>query len=207
MKNKGFAPVVILLIVIGVLVLGGVGYIVVKNIQPKPPLLGGDRDVHGCIGSAGYSWCEAKQKCLRVWEEKCESVATTTYRNDKYGFKVKLPESWKGFKTVESQKDIFGTNGEGVIGHFPEIEIVHPLSTTQNPRQNIPIFIFTADQWKHVGNEKDGDWAVSAAPIPPSELGHNNKYVFALPARYNYAYLPGFEEVQQIIDGKSLTTF
>ena len=35
-------------------------------------LLGGDRDEHGCIGSAGYSWCEAKQKCLRVWEEKCE---------------------------------------------------------------------------------------------------------------------------------------
>lgn len=34
-------------------------------------LVGGDQDEHGCIGSAGYSWCEAKQKCLRVWEEKC----------------------------------------------------------------------------------------------------------------------------------------
>jgi len=40
--------------------------------QTAPPLLGGDRDAHGCIGSAGYSWCEAKEKCLRVWEEKCE---------------------------------------------------------------------------------------------------------------------------------------
>ncbi|MDD4318786.1 MAG: hypothetical protein PHW10_00450 [Candidatus Peribacteraceae bacterium] len=39
--------------------------------EPEP-LLGGDRDVHGCIPSAGYSWCEAKQKCLRVWEEPCE---------------------------------------------------------------------------------------------------------------------------------------
>lgn len=37
------------------------------------PILGGDRDAHGCIGSAGYSWCEAKQKCLRIWEEPCES--------------------------------------------------------------------------------------------------------------------------------------
>lgn len=36
-------------------------------------LVGGDRDDHGCIGSAGYSWCELKQKCLRSWEEKCES--------------------------------------------------------------------------------------------------------------------------------------
>ncbi len=35
------------------------------------PLVGGDRDEHGCIGSAGYTWCETKQKCLRVWEEDC----------------------------------------------------------------------------------------------------------------------------------------
>jgi hypothetical protein len=34
-------------------------------------LVGGDRDEHGCIGSAGYSWCESKQKCLRIWEENC----------------------------------------------------------------------------------------------------------------------------------------
>jgi len=38
-------------------------------------LVGNDRDAHGCIGSAGYSWCEAKQTCLRPWEEKC--VAST----------------------------------------------------------------------------------------------------------------------------------
>lgn len=37
---------------------------------PTGPL-GGDRDEHGCIASAGYSWCESKQKCLRVWEEPC----------------------------------------------------------------------------------------------------------------------------------------
>lgn len=36
-----------------------------------PPLVGGDRDVHGCIGSAGYSWCPKKEKCLRIWEESC----------------------------------------------------------------------------------------------------------------------------------------
>ncbi len=37
-----------------------------------PPLIGGDKDEHGCIGSAGYTWCEPKQKCLREWEEPCE---------------------------------------------------------------------------------------------------------------------------------------
>lgn len=40
--------------------------------NPQVRIVGGDRDVHGCIGSAGYSWCSAKNKCLRVWEEKCE---------------------------------------------------------------------------------------------------------------------------------------
>ena len=33
--------------------------------------LGSDEDEHGCIGSAGYTWCEEKQKCLRTWEEPC----------------------------------------------------------------------------------------------------------------------------------------
>ncbi|MBN1258368.1 hypothetical protein JXA05_01280 [Candidatus Peregrinibacteria bacterium] len=37
----------------------------------NPPLVGGDRDEHGCIGSAGYMWCENKGKCLRIWEEPC----------------------------------------------------------------------------------------------------------------------------------------
>jgi hypothetical protein len=35
------------------------------------PVVGNDRDAHGCIGSAGYSWCELKNKCLRIWEEPC----------------------------------------------------------------------------------------------------------------------------------------
>ncbi len=43
------------------------------------PLVGGDRDAHGCIGSAGYTWCEAKQKCLRIWEEKCETASAELY--------------------------------------------------------------------------------------------------------------------------------
>ncbi len=36
-----------------------------------PGLVGNDSDSHGCIGSAGYSWCEQKQKCIRPWEENC----------------------------------------------------------------------------------------------------------------------------------------
>lgn len=47
-------------------------FIVTRSKTASPTgIVGGDRDTHGCIGSAGYSWCEAKQKCLRIWEESC----------------------------------------------------------------------------------------------------------------------------------------
>lgn len=47
-----------------------------KIISPKEekPLVGNDEDKYGCKGSAGYTWCEVKQKCLRLWEEPCEKV-------------------------------------------------------------------------------------------------------------------------------------
>jgi hypothetical protein len=37
-----------------------------------PDIAGNDRDEYGCIPSAGYTWCEEKDKCLRTWEEECE---------------------------------------------------------------------------------------------------------------------------------------
>jgi hypothetical protein len=44
----------------------------------ETPLVGGDKDEHGCIGSAGYTWCEPKQTCLREWEEPCGGAAAAT---------------------------------------------------------------------------------------------------------------------------------
>lgn len=35
---------------------------------PAAPVVGGDRDAHGCIGSAGYQWCARSQRCERPWE-------------------------------------------------------------------------------------------------------------------------------------------
>lgn len=31
-------------------------------------LVGNDRDSHGCMASAGYTWSEARKDCVRVWE-------------------------------------------------------------------------------------------------------------------------------------------
>jgi hypothetical protein len=46
--------------------------------RPTDPILGGDKDEHGCIGSAGYIWCEPLNKCIRPWEEECEEESLET---------------------------------------------------------------------------------------------------------------------------------
>ena len=57
-----------------IIILIGIGTAFYLNNSYKPTPLGGDRDEHNCIGSAGYSWCEAKQICLRQWEEYCTAT-------------------------------------------------------------------------------------------------------------------------------------
>lgn len=49
-----------------------------EDKQQNQQLVGGDKDEHGCIGSAGYAWCESKQKCLRNWEEPCPAELEPT---------------------------------------------------------------------------------------------------------------------------------
>jgi hypothetical protein len=38
-----------------------------KELAPQP-LAGSNKDVHGCIGSAGYLWCDKENACVRPWE-------------------------------------------------------------------------------------------------------------------------------------------
>lgn len=38
--------------------------------QKKAPALGGDRDVHGCINSAGYTYSQLRNNCVRVFDQK-----------------------------------------------------------------------------------------------------------------------------------------
>ena len=88
--------------------------------------------------------------------------------------------------------------------HGPVISIRSPLWTSSTPTQDIPIMIFTPGEWSAVSS---GTMPVSAAPISPSELGQNTNYVFALPARYNYAYPQGWQDVQTIMQGNPLQAF
>ena len=95
-SQKGFV-IPLIIAIVAILAIGG-GVYVYENKKVEAPainipiddidqvatttknIVGGDKDEHGCLGSAGYSWCAVKNKCLRVWEEKCEAspVSTTT---------------------------------------------------------------------------------------------------------------------------------
>ena len=127
------------------------------------------------------------------------------YQNAEYGFTFALPADWKGYSIVESSwegRPAAGESAGKVTQAGPIISIRNPQWTSQTPTQDIPIMIFTLDQWNALQNE---DFSIGAAPIGPSELGRNNRYVFALPARYNYAFPKGYEEVESILAGKPLT--
>lgn len=134
-------------------------------------------------------------------DDENEMSEGVTYRNDTYGFTVNLPESWEGFTLVEDTWESNVTDNEA---SGPQISIRHPEWTQEVPRQDIPILVFTMDQWADIEAEK---YNVSAAPIPPTELNRNSTYVFALPPRYNFAYPEGYEEVEDIIDSNPLETF
>ena len=95
--NKGFIGIIIA-IVVALVVGGGAVYFATKTPTPASQnvsennIVGNDKDTHGCVSSAGYSWCAIKNKCLRTWEEKCE-VTPTTITPTTPNTKVSIPIS------------------------------------------------------------------------------------------------------------------
>ncbi|WP_419494951.1 hypothetical protein [Chryseobacterium bernardetii] len=41
-------------------------------------VLGGDKDAHGCIGSAGYTYSQIKKDCVRTFEQKIKLKEVAT---------------------------------------------------------------------------------------------------------------------------------
>lgn len=123
------------------------------------------------------------------------------YRNIQYGFSFTLPVGWKGYSIINGRWDGYDVNSGKIAKTGPMISIRHPQWTSQEPRQDIPVMVFTLDQWNLL---QQGKFHIGAAPIGPSELGRNERYVFALPARYNYAFPTGYEEVEKILENHPL---
>lgn len=90
-------------------------------------LVGNDSDEHGCKASAGYSWCEEKKKCLRVWEENCSSINPPIVGNDsdEHGCKASAGYQWcdkkqKCLRIWEENCSSINLPGQGKSKILPE---------------------------------------------------------------------------------------
>jgi len=137
-------------------------------------------------------------------EANSEVKENIIYENQEYGFTFSLPKSWSGYKIVTDTWEGRDINQQDKItANGPILSIRHPQWTEENPRQDIPIMVFTHEQWISLQEE---EFVIGAAPILPSILGENDDYVFALPARYNFAFPEGYEEVEDILETNPLQT-
>jgi hypothetical protein len=129
------------------------------------------------------------------------------YVNTKYGFSFLLPRTWKGFSIVPATwegRTETESQGEVVVERGPEIAIINPQSTPSEPHQDIDIMIFTHAQWNSLRQDK---FFISAAPIGPSDMGQNRKYMFATPPRMINDSLFGCEEVIKLLQTHPLHAF
>jgi hypothetical protein len=123
------------------------------------------------------------------------STDALVYKNTKYGFTFSLPDGWKGYTIVTDEWEASDAQ-KGMVERGPIVNIRHPNWTKENPRQDIPVMIFTLAQWESV---EHGDFFVSGVPINPGELGRNRKFAFAVSRRVEESEVAGAKEANEIL--------
>jgi len=102
---------ILVLFVVIILVAVGVNFFLQEKTVEAPiipndeMLVGGDRDEHGCIGSAGYLWCETKGECLRPWEDQWDETCDT----EEFSFEkdvIVVPEDGSGLVACTEEAKI-----------------------------------------------------------------------------------------------------
>lgn len=154
------------------------------------------RDIRLVVSPLAEGW-----RITQVSLDPEERPGTLLYENGLYGFNLSLPLSWTGYEVIETQWEGQALKGDQVLESGPLFLIRHPLWSQEIPRQDIPILVFTLDQWTSLEKEA---FHLGAAPVGPRELGRSDSHVFALPARYNFAFPEGHEEVTEILDQGAL---
>jgi len=88
--------------------------------------VGGDKDAHGCIGSAGYTYSQIKNDCVRVFEQKIKltevkpkgsstSMAAVIFSKDLKKAEVFLPGSSKNLILTRLGKGKTWKNGSYIL--------------------------------------------------------------------------------------------
>lgn len=56
------------LFILAIIFLSACGQTKVKQQVPEEAMVGNDKDEHGCLASAGYTWSEVQKNCIRLFE-------------------------------------------------------------------------------------------------------------------------------------------
>ena len=84
-----------LVLLIAALILLGVLIVVYIPFTPSAPKTGADRDPHGCIGSAGYTYSVVRNDCIRLWEEGTALTPVVQIENPVLVAYVVRSANWK----------------------------------------------------------------------------------------------------------------
>jgi len=57
-------------VMIGLTMLGSL----LNSVAAQTQIPGSDMDIHGCVGSAGFTWCATSDSCVRSWETPCPPI-------------------------------------------------------------------------------------------------------------------------------------
>ena len=155
------------------------------------------------LGLVGYLLSEKNKEIVPVNEPTASSTAVV-YNNSDYGFTFSLPESWEGYSIVKNTWEGNPLTATSIKQTGAKLSIRNPKWTSALPYQDIPVMVFPVAQWN---SYIAGNFSVGAAPILASELGRNNLYVLALPARWNFDYSEGYLEAESILKSNPLKTF
>ena len=119
------------------------------------PAVGSDRDTHGCIGSAGYTWSAVRQACVRLWEEGTALMPVVEIENPVLVAYVVRSANWK-------EAEVFLPNTQNAL----------ELTLQVNPAQT---------QWSDAG----GEWQLFYNKEQGWLLTQNGAAVYQAPAQGN----------------------
>jgi hypothetical protein len=124
------------------------------------------------------------------------------YHNAKYDFTFCLPPSWRGYSVKIGQWDgghYSSASDKTVITDHGEIIFLrYPQWKTNDLYQDIPIVMFTRNQWDDERTGKMSAYISAGGTI--DELWHDRNHVFAISSRYNAADdVKGWQEAPEII--------
>jgi hypothetical protein len=125
-----------------------------------------------------------------------QSQLPVEYHDGKYGLTFWLPADWLGFSVLREE-----WHASMSPEHGPMIVLRHPQWRTNSPYQDIPIMVFTRNQW--TAKNSDYGFYIGAGGIE-YEISHNNDYVFGISSRFNWAdTVTGSEEAGDAVQKNS----